>query len=201
MSGELTDPGVPEDERLTHDLLENMPGLRLQLARVTRDYELAADLLQDAVVTALQKVRAGELPDRTYLDGYVYRVALNHLRNYRRKNKSHVSDPEGTTELADTESQGLPESFGAAQCARVARKLLSGIGSTRDRELLVRFYLDEESKESLCKQFGLTDAHFNRVIFRARERFRDLLQQQGFRKSDFLSTVFILLLANGVWRS
>jgi len=68
----------------------------------------------------------------------------------------------------------------------------------RDRELLVRFYLQEESKEELCRAFGLTELHFNRVIHRARDRFRDLLRQRGLSKSDFLCIAAVLLLAAGV---
>ncbi len=37
-----------------------LAGLRMLLARATRDADLAEDLLQDAVVTALQKLRSGE---------------------------------------------------------------------------------------------------------------------------------------------
>ena len=64
----------------------------------------------------------------------------------------------------------------------------------RDRELLVRFYLYEESKESLCRTFGLTELHFNRVIYRARDRFRELLKRRGMDKSDFLSIATILIV-------
>ena len=175
-----------------------MPGLRLQLARVTRDMELASDLLQDAMVTALNKLRAGELPNRDHLVGYVYQIALNHFRNHRRKDRSHLSDSEDSSEMADSGRPDPADSLGTAQCAGVARKLLQEITSVRDRELLVRFYLYEETKESLCKQFGLSDAHFNRVIFRARVRFRELLTQRGLSKSDLLSLTATLLLTNGL---
>jgi RNA polymerase sigma-70 factor (ECF subfamily) len=202
MDGNLADSVDAEGERLGRELLGNMTGLRLQLARVTRDPELASDLLQDAIVTALQKLRAGELTSREHLDGYVYRIALNHLRNYRRKDKTPVSDHEAAQELEDTAGQSLPEALGSVQCARVARKLLEEIKSPRDRDLLVRFYLNEEDKESLCHEFGLTEAHFNRVIFRARERFRGLLEDRGLNKADLLSMVLMLqsaATAEGLW--
>src|SRR5262249_38258070 len=89
-------------------LLRDMSGLKAQLTRVTRDAELAADLLQDAIVPALQKLEAGEIEHRGQLDGYVYRVALNHLRNYRRKDKSAVSGPEALPELVDADSEQRP---------------------------------------------------------------------------------------------
>jgi len=180
-------------------ILRNMAGLRAQLARVTGSMELASDLLQDAVVTALQKLRAGQISDPTHLDGYVYRVALNHLRNYRRKDRSRTATSEELSEpVESTESSRPVKDLEVDQWARLVKQLLQQVPLARDRELLVRFYLDEESKQELCQAFGLTELHFNRVIHRARDRFKDLLQRRGLTKSDFLSIVTILLLAGSV---
>jgi RNA polymerase sigma-70 factor, ECF subfamily len=176
--------------------LRNIAGLKAQLTRVTGSVDLASDLLQDAVVTALQKLREGAISDPAHLDGYVYRVALNHLRNYRRKDKAHAGNSEGVGDLIDAADSSRPaESLEADQWARLAKKLLQEVSPARDRELLVRFYLHEECKEDLCRAFGLTELHFNRVICRARDRFRELLQRRGLGKSDFFSTAVILLLA------
>jgi len=180
-------------------ILRNMAGLRAQLARVTGSMELASDLLQDAVVTALQKLRAGQISDPAHLDGYVYRVALNHLRNYRRKDRSRTTTSDELSEpLESTESSRPVKDLEVDQWARLVKQLLQQVPLARDRELLVRFYLDEESKQELCQAFGLTELHFNRVIHRARDRFKDLLQRRGLTKSDFLSIVTILLLAGSV---
>jgi RNA polymerase sigma-70 factor (ECF subfamily) len=165
-----------------------MSGLRAQLTRVTRNADVAADLLQDAIVTALQKLRSGEIEHRAQLDGYVYRVALNHFRNYRRKDKSTVSDSEGASTLEDTGAEARPvKSIQTEQWAGLVRRVLREMSSARDREVLVRFYLKEEERSALCHSLGLTDLQFNRVIFRARERFRELLEHAGFGKSDLFS--------------
>jgi RNA polymerase sigma-70 factor (ECF subfamily) len=172
-------------------LLQDMAGLRSQLARVTGSKELAADMLQDAIVTALQKVRAGELSSRRELDGFVYRTALNHLRNHRRKARWHISDTGAAEMLADPQAGCPTEDVAAAQWTRLAREILLEVNS-RDRELLARFYLHDEPKEELCRRYGLSALHFNRVIFRARERFRDLLQSRGLGRSDFFSLLTVL---------
>jgi DNA-directed RNA polymerase specialized sigma24 family protein len=101
-----------------------MSGLKAQLTRVTRNADVAADLLQDAIVTALRKLRTGEIEHRSQLDGYVYRVALNHFRNYRRKDKSTVSDPEGAGALEDTAAEARPTvSIQSEQWGRLVRSL------------------------------------------------------------------------------
>jgi len=180
-------------------ILRNMTGLRAQLARVTGNVDLAADLLQDAVVTALQKLRAGEISDPSHLDGYVYRVALNHLRNHRRRNKLLAVNSDDIGDPAEeADSSRVAKQFEADQWARLVKQLLQEMPVARDRELLVRFYLKEESKEDLCREFGLTELHFNRVIHRARDRFRELLQRRGLGKADFLSVGVILLIAGSL---
>lgn len=184
----------PGPEGAQEMLLRDMSGLKAQLTRVTRDPDLAADLLQDAIVTALQKLEAGEIEHRGQLDGYVYRVALNHLRNYRRKDKSAVSGPDALPEIEDTEAEQRPaRSILGGQFGTVVAQLLKDMSSPRDREVLIRFYLQEEDRGAICRSLALTDLQFNRVIFRARGRFRELLERRGYGRSDFLAIGLALI--------
>jgi len=163
------------------------PGLRALILRRVRDPELAADILQDAAVTTLEKLRSGEIADPENLGGYLYRVALNHLRNHRRKDRSTVSSPDGLEELPAPESDTDWENVGGRQWATAARRMLEEMPVARDREVLVRFYLDDEDREKICRELRLSEEHFNRVIFRARNRFRELIEDRGFRRADLLT--------------
>jgi RNA polymerase sigma-70 factor (ECF subfamily) len=191
------------DEEEHKALLRDMSGLKAQLTRVTRDADVAEDLLQDAIVTALNKLRTGEIEHRSQLDGYVYRVALNHFRNYRRKDKSSVSDPDSASLLEDASAEARPTlAIQTEQWGGVVRRLLRELPSPRDREVLVRFYLREEERGALCRSLGLTELQFNRVIFRARERFRELLEDKGFGKSDLLCvalSISLCVIALSLW--
>jgi RNA polymerase sigma-70 factor, ECF subfamily len=168
------------------------PGLRALILRRVHDPEVAADILQDAAVTTLEKLRSGEIAHPENLGGYLYRVAINHLRNRRRKDHTSQSSAEGLEELRD-EHQDDPEwqHVGRPQWAAAARRMLDEMPATRDRELLVRFYLNDEAKDTLCQELQLTSEHFNRVIFRARNRFRELLEQRGYWKSDLLGVALL----------
>jgi len=165
------------------------PGLRALILQRVRDPEVAADILQDAAVTTLEKLRSGEIAHPENLGGYLYRVALNHLRNHRRKDRSAVSSAEGLDELAGGDDDIDWEWVGRRQWQEAARQLLEAMPSARDRELLARFYLGDEDKSDICRELGLSLEHFNRVIFRARNRFREILERRGFWKSDLLAIV------------
>jgi RNA polymerase sigma-70 factor (ECF subfamily) len=163
------------------------PGLRALIMRRVRDPHLAADILQDAAVTTLEKLKSGEIAQPGAIGGYLYRVALNHLRNHRRKDRAAVSSSEDLESLPDAERVSEVARIEHSQWADAARKLLDEMPTTRDREVLMRFYLNDESREDICVALQLSDAHFNRVIFRARNRFRALLESRGYAKLDLLS--------------
>jgi RNA polymerase sigma-70 factor, ECF subfamily len=173
------------------------PGLRALILRRVRDPEVAADILQDAAVTTLEKLRSGEIAHPENLGGYLYRVAINHLRNHRRKDRSALSSPDQLEELRDSVEDPDWDRVGRPQWAQAARGMLEEMPATRDRELLVRFYLNDEEKDAICRELNLSQQHFNRVIFRARNRFRELLEERGFGRGDLLSVIAIGLAAFG----
>jgi RNA polymerase sigma-70 factor, ECF subfamily len=167
------------------------PGLRALILRRVRDPEVAADILQDAAVTTLEKLRSGEIAHPENVGGYLYRVALNHLRNHRRKDRSALSSADGLDELPASENDAGWENIRGRQWATAARRMLEELPVARDREVLVRFYLDDEDREKICRELRLSEEHFNRVIFRARNRFRELIEHRGFHKADLLTIAAI----------
>jgi len=182
------------DARTAEDALrrEDLAGLRTLLERKCGNAATADELLSDAIETSLRKLRAGEIARPEQLVGYVYRVALNHWRNWKRTEQVRRA---GSVEAEDLASDEAPAtaSIERAHWAKVMREVLEDLPTPRDRELIVAFYLDEEERDSLCRRLGLTPEHFNRVIYRARERFRELLEKRGFKRGDFLGITFAVV--------
>jgi len=173
------------------------PGLRALILRRVRDPELAADILQDAAVTTLEKLRAGMVAHPDGVGGYLYRVALNHLRNYRRKDRAPLSSADALEEIADGDADRQSSEVDREQWAQLTRRTLESLPTARDREILVRFYLLDEEKDDICKSLRLSTQHFNRVVFRARNRFRALLEERGFVGLVVVATLALLMLAAG----
>jgi RNA polymerase sigma-70 factor, ECF subfamily len=191
--------GFPDPISRLSAVYRDYPGLRALILRRVRDPEVAADILQDAAVTTLEKLRSGEIAHPEKLGGYLYRVALNHLRNHRRKDRTALSSPEGLDDIRDVEDDPEWERVGRPEWAAAARRVLEELPGERDRQVLIRFYLNDEAKEQICRDLRLSQENFNRVIFRARNRFRELLEQRGFWKADLLAVAAIgLCLAVGM---
>ena len=56
--------------------------------------------------------------------------------------------------------------------------MLAELKNDRDREILSRYYIADENKEDICRDLELSDLHFNRVLFRARQRYRELFERR-----------------------
>lgn len=162
-------------------------GVMQILQSETSDRELARDLAQETFVIVIQRLRTGPLDDPTRLAAYVAQTARNLLiaENRRFVRRKTQLDPDAVDAAADDTSR-QEHAREADSAAAVVRKLLTQLKSERDRQVMVRFYLDEEPKASICKDLKLSDLQFNQVLFRARDRLRQLLSTAGLQQRDLI---------------
>lgn len=152
-------------------------GLRYLLIRRINDQERARDLLQETLAIAIQKLRDTDIdsPERLagYLRGIAIRVAMSAGR--RRKREPYSMDMEALEQIPDNEPRQF-QYVASVQTAAAVRELLASMPVERDRELLMRFFVQDQDKAEICEALGLDSLHFNRVLFRAKGRFRKLLE-------------------------
>ena len=90
------------------------------------------------------------------LGGYLYRVALNHLRNHRRKDRTALSVPRGSMIFGNPKTTPTGNGSGGPNGRAAVRSVLEELPGERDRELLVRFYLHDEAKEQICEELRVS---------------------------------------------
>jgi RNA polymerase sigma-70 factor (ECF subfamily) len=155
-------------------------GLRYLLMRRTSDQERARDLLQETLCIAITKLREIELdnPERLagYLRGIAVRVAMNDGR--RRKREPISMEVEALERIPANEPRQF-QYIAKQQTASAVRTLLDAMTVKRDRELLMRYYVQDQDKQEICGALGLDSLHFNRVLFRAKARFKKLLEKSA----------------------
>lgn len=169
---------------------QHYAGLQLLLQRRIKDSSVAAEMLNEAVATAITHMRVGRIAEPDRLAGYVYRVAMNLYRNYRREFDNRAELRAGPDDIQDVAavSCGCEDALEPAIVNEI-RSIIASLPTPRDREIVKRFYMNEENKEDICQALGLSPLHFDRVIFRARQRLRGLLEAKGFKKTDFFPVV------------
>jgi RNA polymerase sigma-70 factor, ECF subfamily len=144
------------------------------------------DKLHDVFVIVAQAIQRGDLRDPDRLMGYVRTVmrrqVAGHIENAIQERRNHT-DLDGTLVLADHHPD--PERGAIArQNDELAKRILQSIGK-RDREVLIRFYLEEQSPELICREMGLTETQFRLIKSRAKARFGELGKRRFSRRSGF----------------
>jgi RNA polymerase sigma-70 factor (ECF subfamily) len=154
------------------------PPLHFMLKQRTRDSELALDVRQEALRIVIEKLRAGTLEQPERLGGYLRGVALKLCGAQRRKERRRATKADSDAIEAVADDRADPaEHLSDEQLRRAVRALLAELSTPRDRDILTRVYLLEEDKETICAALGVDSLHFNRVLFRAKERFREVLER------------------------
>jgi RNA polymerase sigma-70 factor (ECF subfamily) len=152
------------------------PPLHFLLKQRTRDSELALDIRQDALRIVIEKLRAGTLEQPERLGGYLRGIALKLCGAQRRKESRRATrtDSEAIEAVADAEADPV-EHLSDEQLKQTVRQLLAELSTPRDRDILTRVYLLEQDKDTVCAALDVDALHFNRVLFRAKQRFREVL--------------------------
>lgn len=180
-SGDLVRRIISGDPAAEAELVQRFSrALTFLLRRLTRDDTVADDLYQETFRLVIEKVRRGELREAERLPGFVSSLArnlfLSSARRTGRRQKWH-GDSE-TTETAPDPAPGQLAKLLAQERAAAVRRVLSELKNERDREILSRYYIADEPKEDICRDLALSDLHFNRVLFRARQRYKELFERR-----------------------
>jgi RNA polymerase sigma-70 factor, ECF subfamily len=149
-------------------------GIRFYLCRQLGPQDLD-DRVHDVFLTITQAIQSGELREPERLMGYVRTVVR---RQVAARIDANVHARRRLTSLEDgivlRDHSPDPEHLAIrAQNIEVALRILNSIAK-RDREVLVRFYLNEQPAEQICREMDLTETQFRLIKSRAKARFGEL---------------------------
>jgi len=157
----------------------------------------AEDLTQETLQVVVERVRAGTIDDPRKVFAFAAATARNLALNAARKmlRQQTVVDSQLVDEIAqnlEMEPNELSDSDDR-HLAQSVMALLDELPTARDRQVLIRFYLDGSDKQSLCEEFGLSPKHFDRVLMRARSRLRTIIERRAPHLALFPRITSILL--------
>jgi RNA polymerase sigma-70 factor (ECF subfamily) len=164
-------------------------GIRFYLCRQLGPQELD-DRVHDTFLIVVQAIRRGDLREPERLMGFVRTVV-------RRQVAAHIDDlvHSRREEVEIDVNSRLPDrswnpeqSLASRENIALMRRVLDSL-SQRDREILVRFYLQEESQDQICREMELTETQFRLLKSRAKARFGELGKKKLQQK--VLSALFV----------
>jgi RNA polymerase sigma-70 factor (ECF subfamily) len=165
-------------------------GVQILLLKRTGNPDLAKDLSQDTFVVLLRRLRAGELRNPEALSAFIRQTAINLSIEYFRHEKRYISDDGEIIALHAPHRDNKDQSIDSLNTRELLDNTLDQLAVARDREILRRFYLQEEDKERICNDLELSATHFDRVLYRAKQRMRELISSQHGLKSLLFGGLF-----------
>ncbi|MCJ8269217.1 MAG: sigma-70 family RNA polymerase sigma factor [Psychrosphaera sp.] len=149
-------------------------GLMCVLYQYSNNPDLVEDIAQETWRLVVEKLRSNQLKDKERLAGFIVNIGKKQFLMQFRKNKNKEFIDEADLELP---ANKMNEPFKVLERRKTLDMIKGVIGKLtkpRDREILTRFYLDQDNKDVLRQEYDLSELHFNRVLFRARQRFKQL---------------------------
>lgn len=141
------------------------------LERMSGDHNLAEDIAHDTIIAVIANLREGKLEEPARLAGYTYATARNLLLAWQRKLGTHEI-PGGSLDYLPKAGPTPETEYLLALDKAALRRSIETLSVPRDREILMRHYIKEQSKPEVCEALRLTSQHFDRVICRARMRLQ-----------------------------
>lgn len=149
-------------------------GVRYYLCRQLGAQELE-DKVHDTFLIVVHAIQRGDLREPERLMGFVRTIVRRQVAAYIDE-AVHVrrdqTDLESGQAVADIKLN--PEQIAMArQRAELMRFVLASL-SQRDRDILVRFYLQEQTQEQICEEMSLSETQFRLLKSRAKARFGEV---------------------------
>lgn len=149
-------------------------GVRFFLCRQLGPQELD-DKVHNTFLIVVQAIQRGDVRDPERLMGFVRTVLRRQVAGFI-DNRVHCRREEADIELVGhiSDRGSNPEqTLAFEQKVDLMKVVLSELSET-DREVLVRFYLNEQTLEEICAAMDLTETQFRLLKSRAKARFGDL---------------------------
>ncbi|MGA2723271.1 MAG: sigma-70 family RNA polymerase sigma factor [Bryobacteraceae bacterium] len=162
-------------------------GIRFYLCRQLGPQDLD-DKVHDVFLIIVQSIQKGELREPERLMGYVRTIV-------RRQVAAQIDDNvkarrnQADLDFGMTLSDHHPNPERSAiehQNAELAMRVLNSLPK-RDREVLARFYLEEQPPARICREMDLTETQFRLIKSRAKARFGELGKTRFSRRNGFRS--------------
>jgi len=129
------------------------------------------DRVHDAFLAVVQAIRRDELKEPERLMGFVRTIVRKQVADHINQSvRRRTAESVASNELrVDNPEEAIAFDRRTALIDQVL-----ATSSDRDREILTRFYLREESQDQICREMALTETQFRLLRSRAKARFGHL---------------------------
>ncbi len=167
-------------------------GIRFYLCRQLGPQELE-DKVHDTFLIVVNAIKRGDLREPDRLMGFVRTVVRRQVAAYIEQavhTRREQAELESGVSVVDRTQNPEQEAI-LRQKAELMESALGAL-SKRDRDILIRFYLQEQPQEQICREMSLTETQFRLLKSRAKAKFGEI----GKKKLASSGIFSVLVRAN-----
>ncbi len=167
-------------------------GIRYYLCRQLGPQELE-DKVHDTFLIVVNAIKRGDLREPERLMGFVRTVVRRQVAAYIEQavhNRREQAELETGISVVDRKQNPEQEAI-VKQKAELMKSALDAL-SQRDRDILIRFYIQEQPQEQICREMSLTETQFRLLKSRAKAKFGEI----GRKKLASSGLFSVLVRAN-----
>jgi RNA polymerase sigma-70 factor (ECF subfamily) len=160
-------------------------GIKLHLWRQLGAQDLN-DAVHDLFIVVTESIQNGEVRDPERLMGYVRTIVRRHVAGQiehrlaeRRTRWSVEYNPPLRDHRATPERHIMDR-----QIYELTLKILKAL-TKREQEVILRFYLRDESPAEICRAMGLTETQYRLIKSRAKQRLGELCRRRMQLRKGF----------------
>ena len=145
--------------------------------------EHAEDCLQDTLIRVMEQIKAGKLSTPAALPGYLATILKRTAwtRNLEGRKRAGDQDTFDTVLITYPDKRDGPsQQFEVKERARLIENGLRRL-KPREREVLTRFYLQEQTPKAICAGMGLTGTQFRLLKCRSKQLLEKWITQAAHR--------------------
>lgn len=147
--------------------------IRLKLSRRLRSIAAFEDVRQETFTRVLRLVAEQHIHQPKHLGAFVNSVCnnVNVLGEHYRSERRQISAADGFFEAIPDPTIGVSDAVALRLLQQRVRQILDEL-SEKDRCLLQALFLEERSKDEVCRDFGVNREYLRVLVHRAKQSFK-----------------------------
>lgn len=148
------------------------------------------DIVQDTFMLVINKLQQGAVNNPKAILAYLRTTAIHIGFEYLRKDKKFTSavDQEMLEVIEDSKNDILSTIIWDDKIKYV-KQVMAELKVQRDKDILIGFYFKDESKTSICHKLDLSSEHFDRVLYRAKQRLKQLIEKRDNNTNGHINSL------------
>lgn len=142
----------------------------------------------------IEHAREGKIEVPEALSAYIRQTAVNLMLAYYRKKERRATDvdPDIQTYVAD-QAPSLTHALHFKKLFALAEQLINEMTNQRYQEILRQHFIFGLDKAEVCTYLEVSSEHFDRVLYRARERLKQMILNEFNQQGDYKDLLHLLI--------